>query len=241
MSRDAGYDRFLTIFSPEGRLYQIEYAKKAVQTVGLTTVGVRGKNSVCIVTQRKVPDKLIDPASMTRVFNITNKIGVIMTGLSADGKNLVAQARQEAVNFEYNNGYPIPCSYLAKRMADIAQVNTQHAGRRTMGADMLLCSIDDEAGAQLFYVDPAGSFHGYRACAAGAKAQEANSLLEKHETDSMDLKTTIQTAIMTLQTTLSADFKPEEIEVAVVHGEERFDRLSDAEVDEHLVAIAERD
>mmetsp|Transcript_8648 Transcript_8648/g.21944 ORF Transcript_8648/g.21944 Transcript_8648/m.21944 type:complete len:242 (+) Transcript_8648:142-867(+) len=241
MSRDAGYDRFLTIFSPEGRLYQIEYAKKAVDAGGLTTVAVRGKDCVCVVTQRKVPDKLVDPASMTRVFNITPKIGCVMTGLMADGRSLVAQARQEAYNFQYNNGYPIPCSSLANRVADINQVNTQHAGRRTMGCDMILCSIDDESGPQLFHIDPAGHYFGYKATASGSKAQEAVSIVEKKVRDDMDDNTTIQTAIMTLQTTVSADFKPEDIEVAIVQNSENFRLLSDAEVEEFLTAIAERD
>ncbi|GBG24713.1 Proteasome subunit alpha type [Hondaea fermentalgiana] len=222
-------------------MYQTEYAKKAVESGGLTTVAVRGSDSVCLVTQRKVEDKLVDAASMTRMFKVTPKIGCVVTGLIADGRSLVAQARQEAFNFEYQNGYAIPCSYLARRVADIAQVNTQHAGRRVMAVDMIFCSIDDEAGAQLYHVDPAGHYHGYRATAAGSKFQEAVSLLEKKDTDSMDLETTIQTAIMTLQTTVSADFKPEEIEVAIVQSGSGFSLLEDAEVEEHLTAIAERD
>lgn len=238
MSSD--YDRYLVIFSPNGSLYQIEYAKKAVSG-GLTTVAVRGKDSVCLVTQRKVQDKLIDPTSMTHMFNITPKIGCVMTGIVADGRSLVAKARQEAYNFEYNNGYPIPCSFLANRMADINQVNTQHAGRRTMGADMILCSIDEESGPSLFHIDPAGHYFGCRATAAGSKLQEAVSLLEKSADDSMETEKVIQTAIMTLQTTMSADFKPEEIEVAMVHGEHNFRLLGDEEVEEHLTAIAERD
>eukprot|EP00516_Mucochytrium_quahogii_P013807 CAMPEP_0203805594 /NCGR_PEP_ID=MMETSP0100_2-20121128/14329_1 /ASSEMBLY_ACC=CAM_ASM_000210 /TAXON_ID=96639 /ORGANISM=" , Strain NY0313808BC1" /LENGTH=930 /DNA_ID=CAMNT_0050714145 /DNA_START=116 /DNA_END=2910 /DNA_ORIENTATION=+ len=233
MSRDAGYDRYLTIFSPDGRLYQIEYAKKAVEGGGITSVAVRGNDTVCFVAPRKVPDKLIDPASLTRMFNITPKIGCVMTGLVADGKSLVGQARQEATNFEYNNGYPIPVAFLAKRVADIAQVNTQHAGRRTMGADMILSAIDDEAGSQLFHIDPAGHYFGYRATAAGTKAQEAISIMEKRVTDDMDLEKTITTAIMTLQTTMSADFKPEEIEVGVVHADKSFRVLSDSEVEEY--------
>mmetsp|Transcript_21619 Transcript_21619/g.38174 ORF Transcript_21619/g.38174 Transcript_21619/m.38174 type:complete len:242 (-) Transcript_21619:35-760(-) len=241
MSRDAGYDRYLTIFSPEGRLYQLEYATKAVSAGGLTTVAVRGKGCVCLVTQRKVPDKLIDPASMTRIFNITPSIGCVMTGLVADGKVLVSQARQEAYNFEYNNGYPIPCAYLANRMADLNQVNTQHAGRRTMGADMIICSIDDESGPQLFNIDPAGHYFSYKATASGTKAQEAQSILEKSVKTELNDDETVRTAIMTLQTTMSADFKPEEIEVAIVKGEDPFRRLTDAEVEEHLTAIAERD
>merc|ERR1712046_178331 len=106
-------------------------------------------------------------------------------------------------------------SVVARRMADIAQVNTQHAGRRSMGVTNIYCAIDDEAGPQLFMVDPAGHYFGYRAVAAGAKRQEAMSLLEKKMKGNPDLDAdaTVQTAILVLQTTLSADLKPDEIEV----------------------------
>ncbi|XP_044392380.1 proteasome subunit alpha type-6-like [Triticum aestivum] len=78
----AGYDRHITIFSPEGRLYQVEYAFKAVKSAGVTSIGVRGKDSVCVVTQKKVPDKLLDDTSITHLFSITKYTGLLATGLT---------------------------------------------------------------------------------------------------------------------------------------------------------------
>jgi len=225
-------------------LYQIEYALKAVKGGGLTSVAMKGNGCVALVTQKKVPDKLIDPSSVTHMYKITPKMGCVMTGLAADAKALVTKARIEAAEYKFQNGYAMPAHVLAKRLADIAQIFTQQAGKRAMGAVMILCSIDDEKGAQLFKVDPAGNFFGFKAVSAGEKEQEAMTYFEKRvkeQPEGGDLAYTVQTAIMCLQTVLSSDFKPDELEVAIVRDDEQFRVLRVGEVEEHLTAIAERD
>lgn len=107
--------------------------QKAIKTSGLTSVGVRGADSCVVLTQRKVPDKLHDPESVTNLFPITDTIGIVMTGIVADARASVARLRNEAAEFKFNNGYDIPVSYLAKRAADLAQVYTQHANMRPLG------------------------------------------------------------------------------------------------------------
>ncbi|CAM6094628.1 unnamed protein product [Calypogeia fissa] len=141
MSRGTGvgYDRHITIFSPEGRLFQVEYAFKAVKAAGITSIGVRGKDSVCVVTQKKVPF-----------------IGLLGTGMTADARSLVQDARQEAAEFKFKLGYEIPVDYLAKRLADKSQVYTQHAYMRPLGVAAMVLGIDDELGPKLYKCDPAG-------------------------------------------------------------------------------------
>ncbi|KAL0479950.1 proteasome subunit alpha [Acrasis kona] len=246
MSRgpSAGYDRYITIFSPEGRLYQVEYAFKAIKTPAITSVGVRGVDSVCLVTQKKVPDKLLKAETVTHVFKITKNIGCIMIGNIADARSKVQRARYEAANFEFKFGYEVPISYLAKRMADLAQIFTQYAGMRPMGVNMLLTGIDVEQGPQLYKIDPAGYYVGYHATSAGQKETEATNFLEKKLKGHPELsyKDTVQLAITTLQTVASAEFKSDEIEVAVVTQDNRaFRKLTNEEVDVFLTQIAERD
>ena len=172
----AGYDRHITIFSPEGRLYQVEYAFKAIKTSGLTSIGVRGKDSCVVLTQRKVPDKLYDGTSVTNMHHITDTVGLVMTGMVADARYAVQRLRNEAAEFKNNYGYEIPVSYLAKRAADVAQIYTQHASMRPLGVAMIIVGIDDEGETklpQLFRCDPAGYYVGYKATSAGAHAPRA--------------------------------------------------------------------
>ncbi|PWN49570.1 N-terminal nucleophile aminohydrolase [Violaceomyces palustris] len=172
MSRSS-YDRYLTVFSPDGRLYQVEYAFKAISSAGLTSIAVRGKDSSVVVTQKKIPDKLIDASTVTHIFNITAEIGCIMTG------RIVQRARAEAAEFKYKHGYSMTPDMLAKRMANINQVYTQRAAMRPLGISMMIVGIDPERGPQIFKVDPAGYYVGFRAAAAGAKQTEATNFLEK--------------------------------------------------------------
>ncbi len=128
----------------------MEYAIKAAKSSGLTTVAIRGADSVCVATQKKIPDALTDPEYLTNIYNITPSVGCIITGLPADGRSLVIRARQIAADFQDKNGYECPVHWLAYKVANLGQLYTQHAYMRPYGVSAIFFAIDEEKGPQLF-------------------------------------------------------------------------------------------
>jgi 20S proteasome subunit alpha 1 len=174
---------------------------------------------------------------------------MLVTGMQADARAIVQTARAEAAKWSHTYGYPMAADQLARFLADRAQVYTQHAYMRPLGVIPLVAGIDEEGGGpQLWKVDPAGHAAGYRGAGAGTKDLEVEAHLEKAfrapaSTAGLSADATIQAALGALTAVLGEDFKANEVEVGVVRADEggRFRVLSEAEVDAHLVALAERD
>nr|CCC92953.1 putative proteasome alpha 1 subunit [Trypanosoma congolense IL3000] len=250
MSR-AGFDKYITVFSPEGSLYQVEYAFKAVTYAGLLTVAIRCKNAVLVFTQHSVPDKLMRPDTITSLFNVNDSTGMCITGRAPDGKALVQKARSEASEYKYRYGLPIPVSVLAKRLADMAQVRTQQAGMRLMGVVTTLVGMEqsDEDGTwipQVYCVDPAGWYGSYNAYAVGKRQIEANAFLEKKLKGAPFVTLTQREAAMialaALQSALGESVKATGVEVGRCTVEDPlFRRVPDSEVEEWLTALVEAD
>lgn len=217
---------------------------KAVKHTQLTAVAVKGDDSVVVVCQKKVPDKMLDPTAITSLWNISDHVGAAIIGHMGDARFQAQRMRQEAADFHDKFDYECPVDYLAKRMGDVAQIYTQHAYMRPICTATILLGVDDELGPQLWGSDPTGISLGFHATSVGAKETEAKTILEKRLKSCTDksFDATVQLAIGTLQTTLGMDLKPDGLEVGVVTAQQpKFRCLNEEEIDAHLVAIAERD
>ena len=161
---------------------------------------------------------------------------------TADIRAQVELLRYEANQFKFENGYPMPVHVLSKRIADLSQVSTQEASSRALACVMLFIGAEDEKGAQVLKVDPAGHYLPYKAVATGKAELEAMNYLEKKADtlSTLDENATIELAILTMQYILSTDFKSSEIEVASVKIGSKFHVLNEAEIEERLTSISEK-
>lgn len=245
----AGYDRHITIFSPEGRLYQVEYAFKATNQTNINSLAIRGTNCVVVVSQKKVPDKLLDSNTVSYIFKVSPHVGMVANGPIPDARNAALRAKAEAAEFRYKYGYDMPCDVLAKRIANLSQIYTQRAYMRPLGVILTFVSVDEENGPSVYKCDPAGYFVGYKATATGPKQQELDTSLEKFfkknnngkdHVQEDDWRKVVEFGITQMIDVLGTEFTFKDLEVGVAV-ENSFFTLTPEQIEERLVAIAEQD
>ena len=148
------YDKGISVFSPDGRLFQVEYAREAVKK-GSTTIGVKYKGGVALIVDRRSINKLIEPKSTEKIHQIDDYIGCATSGLVADARVLVDEARKAAQVHKVNYGENISVEMLVKKVCDHKQNYTQYGGARPFGTALLVAGTDD-LGVHLFETDPSG-------------------------------------------------------------------------------------
>jgi proteasome alpha subunit len=228
----ASYDRAITVFSPDGRLFQVEYAREAVKR-GTTAVGVRAKNAVVLLVDKRVSSRLVVPSSIEKIFHVDSHIGCATSGLVADARALVDRARVEAQSNRITYDEPIPVETLAKRVCDYKQSYTQFGGGRPFGTALLMAGVD-ASGPRLFETDPSGALVEYRASAVGSGRNQAMEALEAGYKENMALDAAIQLGIKALHAATDGKMNAEALEIAVIEtspdGLGAFRRLPDADV-----------
>lgn len=180
-------------FSPDGRVFQVEYATKAVENSG-TVVAIRGKDGIVIAVEKLVTSKLYEHGANKRIFTVDGHIGVAVSGLLADARSVVHTATTEANNYRSQYGQPIPIKYLKDRLAGYVHAYTLYSALRPFGAAILLASWDDLDGPELYCIEPSGAVLGYFGCSIGKAKQAAKTELEKLNSKEMSCKDLVKEA-----------------------------------------------
>jgi len=172
-----GYDLSASTYSPDGRIFQVEYANKAVENSG-TAIGLRVKDGIVLAVEKLVHSKLLVPEANRRIQTVERHVGLATTGLLADGRNLANRVRDEAANYRGLYRAPPPLKELVSRLSMYVQVYTLHSSVRPFGCSTIIGGID-ETGPGLYVIEPSGVAYGYHGAAAGKGRQLAKTELEK--------------------------------------------------------------
>lgn len=187
-----GYDLSASQFSPDGRVFQVEYAQKAVENSG-TVIGIRGKNAVVFAVEKLITSKLYEPHTNKRIFNIDEHIGMAVSGVISDARQIVEVARSEAANYRSQYGVRIPLKYLNERVSMYMHAYTLYSAVRPFGCSVMLSSCEDGQ-PELYTIDPSGVSFGYFGCAIGKAKQSAKTEIEKIKLAQLDYKELVKEA-----------------------------------------------
>lgn len=185
-----GYDLSASQFSPDGRVFQVEYAQKAIENSG-TVIGIRGKDGVVFGVEKLVSSKLYEHGANKRIFHIDQHIGMAVAGLLADARAIAEVARTECANYRSQYKNPIPCRMLADRVAQYFHAYTLYSFVRPFGCSVLLSSYDDE-GSHLYMIDPSGTCYGCYGAAMGKAKQAGKTEIEKIKMKDMLIKDVVK-------------------------------------------------
>mmetsp|Transcript_21859 Transcript_21859/g.45539 ORF Transcript_21859/g.45539 Transcript_21859/m.45539 type:complete len:254 (+) Transcript_21859:99-860(+) len=231
-SSGSGYDLSPTTFSPDGRIFQVEYASKAVSSSG-TSVGIKCADGVVMVTEKLLGNKMLVGGSGRRVHGVDRHMGCCVTGLLSDGRQLVSRSRSESSNYEETYGIKGPPGVICERIAGFAHYFTMHGALRPFGATVMVAGFDEDTKEySLHMIEPSGVSYRYYGCSAGKGRQGAKTELEKLDLETITCEEGLKQAVKIIcQMRDEGKDKPMEIEAGWVR-DGKWERVKDGKVSE---------
>ena len=224
------YDRAITVFSPDGRLFQVEYAVETVNR-GATILGIVCSEGVVLGAEETIETKLEDPNFSWKLYKVDDHVGAAIVGLSSDARILIDQSRIYAQSNRLMYDDPIDIEIITKRVGDLKQLYTQHAGVRPFGVSILFGGVD-RMGNRLFATHPSGSYRGYKAVAVGVGRETVINILKTEYHENMKLDEAIKLAIKCLVNALEAREQPTRVKISVIpSATKKFKVLTDKEIE----------
>jgi proteasome alpha subunit len=227
-----GYDMAAIMFSPDGRIFQVEYAREAVKR-GATVIGIKYREGVVLAADKKTAGKLAVPGSIEKIFQIDDHIGVAASGMMADTRILVERMRADAQTNRRLYNEPVGVRTLAKGICDFIQDYTQYGGVRPFGTSLLIAGMNSVAG--LYEADPSGALVGYKATAVGEGRHTAMELFEKKYSEKMHRDRAVKLALGALRDVKEGKLTEETIDLAIIDLKDGYTRLSKEEVKGYII------
>ncbi len=236
-AQQQAYDRGITIFSPDGRLYQVEYAREAVKR-GTASIGIRTEGGVVLAVDKRIRSQLMERTSVEKIHKIDEHLGVASAGHVADARQLVDFARRNAQINRLRYGEAIGVETLTKDVTDHIQQYTQIGGARPFGVALIIGGVDNDGTPRLYETDPSGTPMEWKALAVGENRGEIEEYLEEHYDETMDLDGGIDLALSALATSNEEEVDATGVGVATIDAEsERFIKLTDEEIEEYIAEL----
>ena len=227
-ARPRAYDYNNTVFSPDGRLYQVEYARELVNRGG-TIVGIRCAEGVVLGSEENA-EVLEEVGRSWKIFQVDEHIGAAIIGLSSDARVLIDQARIDAQSNKLTYDEPIDVEVATQKICDTQQTYTQHGGGRPFGVAMILGGVD-KTGPRVFGTHPSGNYMRYKATAVGAGTETVLPILKEMYREDLTLEEGVKLAVKCLVKALQARELPLRIKIAVIPvATKKWDMLSDEAV-----------
>lgn len=225
-----GYDRSITMFSPDGRLLQVEYAKKTVKQ-GSTALGIACKDGIVLVVDKRVTSKLMVPEAIEKMFKIDDHIAATAAGIISDARVLVDRTQLKAQQHSVTYDSKIDILSIVKDICDLKQICTQSAGLRPFGVSMLVGGVEEDGEIKLFLTEPYGLYFQYRAAVIGEGEAELDPLLQRKYKPNMSVDDGLKLGVGLLKDFLKGDFNFDRVDAAFVKmNDKRFTKLSNDEL-----------
>ncbi|MFB6114143.1 MAG: archaeal proteasome endopeptidase complex subunit alpha [Halodesulfurarchaeum sp.] len=227
------YDRGITIFSPDGRLYQVEYAREAVKR-GTASIGIRATNGVVLLVDKQNRSTLMEQSSVEKLHKVDDHVGIASSGHVADARQLIDFARREAQVNRLRYDEPIGVETLTKTITDHIQQYTQIGGARPFGVALLIGGLVDGE-PRLFETDPSGTPYEWKAIVIGSDRADIQSFLEEEYEEDLLLEDAVSVALRALHSAKDDGLRPENVGVSTIDAESgAYIELTDGEIRDYL-------
>ena len=231
MMASKGYDMTPTMYSPDGRIYQVEYAIETVKR-GTLAIGVASKEGVIMAVEEK-PRTLQSTDVTQKIFQVDYHIGVAAAGYIPDARVQVDSARFFSQGNRMTYDESVEVATVAKHLADQAHQFTQYGGVRPNGVSMIIAGVDQK-GESIYVTDPSGTYVQFAAIAIGAGSEDVNTFLEKNYKEDLSLEDAAALAIAAINLKAEKKEGVNDIKMAKISTESKtFEKISEADLQKY--------